>query len=97
MPRTGRPPKPVEQHRKAGTFRADRHGAAVDLHDPQTHEPASRVAWQTVTGALRRGVILLPCGMHGEVIQLTPPAVMTDAQQDCVVAALRAALDEAIA
>ncbi len=70
---------------------------AVDLHDPRDKSPASQVAWKTVTGALRRGVILLPCGMHGEVIQLTPPAVMTEAQQDCVVSVLRAALDEAIA
>ena len=70
---------------------------AVDLHDPKTGEPASAVAWQTVLGALRRGVILLPCGMHGEVIQLTPPAVITDAQRACVVQALVEALAEATA
>ena len=34
MPRTGRPPKPVEQHRKSGTFRADRHGAALAVVPP---------------------------------------------------------------
>ena len=26
MPRTGRPAKPVEEHRRNGTYRADRHG-----------------------------------------------------------------------
>ena len=69
----------------------------VELFDPHTQLPASLVAWRTVTGALRRGVLLLPCGAQGEVIQLTPPAVLTVAQQLCVVLALRAALDEAIA
>ena len=69
----------------------------VELQDPQTSQPASDVAWRTVTGALRRGVILLPSGDRGEVIQLTPPATITLAQQDCVVSALGAALDEAIA
>ena len=69
----------------------------VELHDPRTREPAADVAWRTVTGALRRGVILLPCGVHGEVIQLTPPVCLSAAQQECVVRALRAALDEAIA
>jgi 4-aminobutyrate aminotransferase/(S)-3-amino-2-methylpropionate transaminase len=69
----------------------------VELHVPKSHLPASDVAWRTVTGALARGVILLPCGVHGEVIQLTPPAVMTYPQQECVVHALRQALDEAIA
>ena len=69
----------------------------VELRDPRTDASASQVAWQTVTGALRRGVIVLPCGVNGEVIQLTPPVVMTDAQQECVVLALRAALDEATA
>ncbi len=69
----------------------------VELADPQSGRPAADVAWRTVTGALRRGVILLPCGVYGEVIQLTPPVVLTPAQQACVVHALRAALDEAIA
>ncbi len=69
----------------------------VELIDPTTQMPATTVAWRTVTGALRRGVLLLPCGAQGEVIQLTPPAVLTSAQQLCVVLALRAALDEAIA
>jgi len=27
VPREGRPPKPVEEHRRLGTYRPDRHGA----------------------------------------------------------------------
>ena len=41
MARTGRPPKPLEQHRKAGTYRADRHGtslAVVEAIEPLPHE-----------------------------------------------------------
>lgn len=51
-------------------------------------------AWQAVVGALRRGVVLLPAGAGGEVVQLTPPAVLTDAQRRAVVDALAAALDD---
>ena len=45
------------------------------------------MAWKVVLGCLARGVIVLPCG-GGEVIQLTPPVVMTSAQRGHVIAAL---------
>ncbi|CAN5744984.1 aspartate aminotransferase family protein [soil metagenome] len=35
--------------------------------------------------ALRRGVILLPAGSEGEVVELTPPLVLTRAQADAAV------------
>ncbi len=38
------------------------------------------LAWRVVLGCLQRGVLLLPCGTGGHVVQLTPPAVTTDAQ-----------------
>lgn len=42
MPPAGRPPKPIEQHRKTGTFNATRHNrgalAAVDPIDVAPHE-----------------------------------------------------------
>lgn len=64
----------------------------VELRDPHTGTPARAQAWQTVVGALQRGVVLLPCGIHGEVVQLTPPATLTDAQTDSLVAGLVDAL-----
>ena len=69
----------------------------VDIADPQTGQAAPQVAWRTVTGALRRGVVLLTSGVRGEVIQLTPPVCLTEAQAASVVAALGAALEEAVA
>ena len=39
-------------------------------------------AWQAVLAALGKGVLLLPAGERGEVIQLTPPATITEAQLD---------------
>jgi len=57
--------------------------------------PASLLAWQTVTAALRRGLVLLPSGPGGTVIQLTPPAIITDAQREAMVGILVEALHAA--
>lgn len=59
--------------------------------------PAGAVAWQVVLGCLRRGLMLLPCGADGAVLQWTPPIGLTPAQRDFAVAACRDALDEASA
>lgn len=56
---------------------------------------AAALAWRTVVGCLRRGVLVLPCGADGSVVQVTPPVVMTPAQRQAVVAALADALAEA--
>ena len=42
-------------------------------------------AWRCVVGALQHGLIVLPCGNRGEVISLTPPAVLTLAQRELAV------------
>jgi 4-aminobutyrate aminotransferase-like enzyme len=49
-------------------------------------------AWRTVLGALQRGVLLLPCSPDGRVVQLTPPAVLTEAQAAVIVETLDACL-----
>lgn len=41
---------------------------------------ASDIVLKTVVGCLRRGVIALPCGDDGSVLQLTPPAICSDEQ-----------------
>lgn len=63
----------------------------IELRDHQGLAAGAR-AWQVVTGCLARGVVVLPCGSAGEVIQLTPPAVLTADQRACVVRTLAAAL-----
>ncbi len=64
----------------------------IELRDYAGVSAKSR-AWQLVVGALRRGVVLLPAGAGGEVVQLTPPVVLSDAQRAAVVDAAAAALD----
>ena len=39
MARTGRPPKPIEAHKRTGTYRKDRHGAALALVEPVASLP----------------------------------------------------------
>lgn len=53
-----------------------------------------QLAWQVTVGALRRGVVVLPAGANGEVVQLTPPVVVSKSQRVAVVDALCAALDD---
>lgn len=43
---------------------------------------------------MRRGVMILPAGPTGAVVELTPPVTLTDAQIDYAAAALGAVLDE---
>lgn len=67
----------------------------VELRDPRTGQPARAAAWATVLAALQRGLLLLSCGVHGQVVQLTPPAVLTPAQIEAIADGLAAALDVA--
>lgn len=60
-----------------------------------TRAPAPELLGAAVTGALQRGVILLPGGMHGNVLSLAPPFVATEAQIDAAVNAIDAALSAA--
>ena len=51
MARTGRPPKPVESHKRTGTYRKDRHGsnlALVDAVVPLPHEVTAADAFAQV-------------------------------------------------
>lgn len=58
--------------------------------------PAGALAWQVVVGCLRRGLLLLPCGADGAVLQWTPPIGWTPAQRRFAIAACLQALDEAV-
>ena len=72
MARTGRPPKPVEQHRRTGTFHATKHGSrgalvAVEAVDSAPHDfdPAAVFAdimsagapWLASTDAVRLAML----------------------------------------
>lgn len=57
-------------------------GIELRTHDSR---PAGARAMRVVIEALRRGAILLPCGVGGHVVQLTPPAVLTQAQTEVLV------------
>jgi 4-aminobutyrate aminotransferase-like enzyme len=55
-------------------------------------EPATELVLETVKQMLHRGFILLPEGEFGNVISLTPPLIITNAQLAATVAALREVL-----
>jgi 4-aminobutyrate aminotransferase-like enzyme len=46
--------------------------------DPETKEPAGEVAGRTVTLARERGLLLLACGLHGNVIRILPSITIAD-------------------
>jgi hypothetical protein len=60
MARTGRPPKPVEELRRRGTARPDRHGAtALAIVEPVEVKPYEVTALQAFDNVLEAGVIWL--------------------------------------
>lgn len=83
------------QHPRVRQIRGRGLMIGIELAQPPGHPPATDLAWQVVLGCLQRGILVLPCGLHGEVIQLTPPVVMTAEQRAHVVEALGQALEEA--
>jgi 4-aminobutyrate aminotransferase / (S)-3-amino-2-methylpropionate transaminase / 5-aminovalerate transaminase len=52
---------------------------AIELvRDPATKEPAPELAKATVAGALEQGLILLTCGLYGNVVRVLVPLVVSD-------------------
>ncbi|HEU0013063.1 MAG TPA: aspartate aminotransferase family protein [Longimicrobium sp.] len=52
------------------------------VRDRETGEPAPELAGRAVVEGLKRGVLVLGGGVHGNVLSLSPPFVITDAQVD---------------
>ena len=52
------------------------------VRDRSTREPAPELAGRLVVEGLRRGVLVLGGGIYGNVLSLSPPFVITDAQVD---------------
>lgn len=52
------------------------------VRDRASLEPAPELVGRVVVEALRRGIIVLGGGIHGNVLSLSPPFVLSDAQAD---------------
>jgi 4-aminobutyrate aminotransferase len=52
------------------------------VSNPSTREPAPELAVATTTGARERGLILLSCGLYGNVVRILVPLVATDEELD---------------
>jgi 4-aminobutyrate aminotransferase / (S)-3-amino-2-methylpropionate transaminase / 5-aminovalerate transaminase len=48
------------------------------VEDRETKEPAAALATATVAGARERGLVILSCGLYGNVIRLLVPLVVSD-------------------
>lgn len=64
------------------------------VRDRESREPAPELAGRIVVETLRRGVLTLGGGIHGNVLSLSPPFVLTDAQADAALSVLAGVLDE---
>ena len=58
------------------------------VRDRESRAPAPELAGRVVVETLRRGVLTLGGGIHGNVLSLSPPFVLTDAQADAALSIL---------
>ena len=61
----------------------------------ETKEPAATLATKTTAAARDRGLILLSCGLYGNVIRILVPLVITDEDLDRGLEILEEALVDA--
>ena len=70
---------------------------AIDLvRDRETKEPAPELALGVIDAALRRGLILLKAGVHGNCIRVLCPLTIEDAVLDEALEAWEAALADVL-
>jgi 4-aminobutyrate aminotransferase/(S)-3-amino-2-methylpropionate transaminase len=65
------------------------------VEDPETKEPAAALAAATTAAARERGLILLSCGIYGNVIRILVPLVISDGDLDRGLEILEEALVDA--
>ena len=53
---------------------------AVEFNDPQTGEPSAEITRQIQQKAQENGLLLLSCGVYGNVIRFLYPLTIPDAQ-----------------
>jgi 4-aminobutyrate aminotransferase/(S)-3-amino-2-methylpropionate transaminase len=68
---------------------------AIELVDPETHEPDAATVARIAAAAAQHGVLVLTAGTYGNVIRFLPPLVISDELLRDAVSVLDAALSEA--
>jgi 4-aminobutyrate aminotransferase len=63
------------------------------VRDRESRDPAPELAGRVMIDTLRRGVLTLGGGIHGNVLSLSPPFVITDEQVDAALAILGKVLE----
>jgi 4-aminobutyrate aminotransferase len=72
-------------------------GLMIGLEFMQGGEPAPALVDRITTNALARGLLLLSCGVDGNVIRLIPPLTIPEAELDAGLDILEAAMREEVA
>jgi 4-aminobutyrate aminotransferase / (S)-3-amino-2-methylpropionate transaminase / 5-aminovalerate transaminase len=86
-----------ERHPRIGDVRGLGAMLAIELvADPVTKEPAPELAESVVDEALRRGLLLLKAGVHGNCIRVLCPLTIADAELDEALGVWEAALAAAL-
>jgi 4-aminobutyrate aminotransferase-like enzyme len=67
------------------------------VSDPGTKQPDADLAKRTIELARERGLLLLACGMYGNVLRLLPPLIEADGEVDEGLSILEGALVDASA
>ncbi len=65
---------------------------AVEFNDPQTGKPSPEFTQQVQKKALAEGLLLLSCGIYGNVVRFLYPLTVPDTQFDRALAILSRAL-----
>lgn len=82
-------------HPRVGEVRGLGMMIGVELvRDRESREPAPELVGRLVVESLRRGVVVLGGGIHGNVLSLSPPFVLTDEQADTALGVLEEVLGE---
>jgi 4-aminobutyrate aminotransferase-like enzyme len=69
----------------------------VDLRDPESGRPMKGVGAQIAGQALKEGLLVLPAGAVGNVLELSPPLTITEEQLDWAIECLGGIVRETVA
>jgi len=86
----------AERYPEVGEVRGAGPMLALELvRDDETKEPAPELTLATTTAARERGLILLSCGLYGNVVRILVPLVASDEELDRGLDILEESLAEA--
>jgi 4-aminobutyrate aminotransferase/(S)-3-amino-2-methylpropionate transaminase len=70
---------------------------AIELvSDPATKKPGKALAHRVTEEALKRGLLLITCGVYGNAIRVLVPLVIADAELEEALGAWEEALEAAL-